>query len=99
MKIKRDRRGLRVPGIRNRLNGDDSMGFYALMDWYCQGHLEYEDVLRRCQKYIGLYQKVKAGVESGERNTRRHLTQLNCIYMKMVTLIMVLSDWDKRKFS
>lgn len=98
MKIKRDQRGLRVPGIRNRLNGDDDLGLYALMDWYCQGHLTFEDVLKRTQKYGAFYQKLMDAYDAG-RNSPRQIKQINTIYVKMTTLIMILGDWDKRNFS
>ena len=97
-KIKRDRKGIRKPGIRNRLNGEDSLGLYALMDWYCQGHLTYEEVLARTQRYGGFYLKLMEAFDAG-RNNPHHCRQINTIDVKLTTLILVLSEWDKRNFS
>ncbi|MNK47820.1 hypothetical protein D3C87_666400 [compost metagenome] len=98
MKIKRDRRGIRVPGMRNRLNGDDSLGLYALMDWYCQGHLTFDDVKDRLIKYADLYHKTHDAYFKG-RDTDRHRRQVNTLEIKVTTLMLVLKDWDQRKFS
>ena len=97
MKMKR-KRGIRVPGIRNRLNGDDSLGLYALMDWYSQGSLTEEDVWVRVRRYGAYYLKLKSAYDAG-RNSPHHCRQINTIRVKLQTLMAVLVDWDKRNFS
>lgn len=96
--MKRNKRGIRVPGIRNRLNGDDDLGLYALMDWYCQPQLTFNDVKGRAIKYADLYHKAHDAYFKG-RNTDRHRIQVNTLEIKVTTLMLVLKDWNARKFS
>jgi hypothetical protein len=91
------KKGIRVPGIRNRLNGDDDCGLYALMDWYTQSHLTMEQVRVRMVKYANLYHKLHTAYFAG-RNSDRHHKQVNIVEYKMLTLAMVLKDWHLRKF-
>lgn len=91
------KRGIRVPGIRNRLNGDDDCGLYALMDWYTQSHLTWEEVRDRLIKYANFYHKLHDAYFAG-RNSDRHRKQVKMAEYKMTTLAMVLKDWELRKF-
>jgi len=97
--MKRDRRGIRIPYMRTRLNGEDPHGYYALLDWYTQGHLTFEQVLDRARKYVRLYELLVEMGRLGRTKNPRHNEQVARIEYKMLTLIMVLDSWDKRKFS